>query len=99
MSKFADHVELVRQAQLGDETSVSRLAELCRESLYSYVYRSTLRAEVAQEIHVLFNNNRANYAVTNARQLLTLLSRSLPHADVVVPETGAPDRTLVERQS
>ena len=45
-----DYTELVEKAQLGDEASMSRLAELARESLRRYVFRVTLDESVTQDI-------------------------------------------------
>jgi uncharacterized protein YecE (DUF72 family) len=42
-------------------------------------------AREAGEIHLLFNNNRANYAVRNAHRLTGILQESLPDIEVVAP--------------
>jgi RNA polymerase sigma-70 factor (ECF subfamily) len=44
------YIGLVRQAQLGDERSLNRLAELARERLRMYVYRITLSDHLTQDI-------------------------------------------------
>jgi len=45
-----DYIELVKQAQLGDEKSVNRLAELGRRRLGAYIYRLTLDEDLTQDI-------------------------------------------------
>ncbi len=45
-----DYTELVEKAQLGDEASMNRLAELARESLRRYVFRVTLDEAIPQDI-------------------------------------------------
>ncbi len=50
MNSKNDFFELVKHAQLGDEASLSRLAELSRKRLYVYAYRLTLRNDVTQDI-------------------------------------------------
>jgi len=45
-----NYIELVRQAQLWDERSLNRLAELARERLRVYVYRLTLSDHLTQDI-------------------------------------------------
>lgn len=42
-------------------------------------------AERAEELHLLFNNNRDNFAVVNARQLQMVLTEATPHAEIVTP--------------
>jgi uncharacterized protein YecE (DUF72 family) len=42
-------------------------------------------AGMAQEIHIFFNNNNRDFAVTNARQLTFLLRESLADQEVVRP--------------
>ncbi len=42
--------QLVRQAQLGDRTSLDRLAEGARQRLYAYLYRLTLNHDLAQDL-------------------------------------------------
>ena len=46
-------------------------------------------ARQAKELHVLFNNNRADYAVRNASQLTQLLQGGTLGAEVVAPASGA----------
>lgn len=50
MSDEDTYIELVKRAQLGDEESLNRLAELAKERLYAYVYRLTLTHELTQDI-------------------------------------------------
>ncbi len=57
------------------------------EELREWVPKVSKLAEDAQELHVFFNNNRADYAVRNARQLTALLQDGLREADVVTPAT------------
>lgn len=45
-----NYIELVEQAQLGDEQSLNRLAELARERLRVYVYRLTLSDDLTQDV-------------------------------------------------
>jgi uncharacterized protein YecE (DUF72 family) len=47
-------------------------------------------ARQTEEVHLLFNNNRANYAVQNARRLTTVLQESLPEVEVIEPFTVPP---------
>jgi uncharacterized protein YecE (DUF72 family) len=47
-------------------------------------------ARQTEEVHLLFNNNRANYAVQNARRLTTVLQESLPGVEVIEPATVPP---------
>lgn len=44
------NVDLIRQAQLGNEESLGKLAKLSRERLHDHIYRITLREEVTQDI-------------------------------------------------
>jgi RNA polymerase sigma-70 factor (ECF subfamily) len=50
MDNDRDYITLVKQAQLGDRTSLEDLAERVRPRLYAYVYRITLREDVTQDI-------------------------------------------------
>ena len=50
MDNKGDYIDLVKQAQLGDEKSMDRLAELARERLRAYVYRLTLAEDLTQDI-------------------------------------------------
>jgi uncharacterized protein YecE (DUF72 family) len=55
------------------------------EELQEWVPNVAKLAEEAQELHVFFNNNRADYAVRNARQLTALLQDDLRDAEIVSP--------------
>jgi len=50
MREGDDVVELVQQAQLGDERSMDRLAEEARRRLSGYIYRLTLNHDLAQDL-------------------------------------------------
>lgn len=50
MDEKLDYIELVEQAQLGNEQSLNRLAKLARKRLCVYVYRLTLQDDLTQEI-------------------------------------------------
>lgn len=50
MGNKDDYIEIVKQAQLGDEKSVNHLAELTRGRLRAYIYRLTLDEDIAQDI-------------------------------------------------
>ena len=50
MEKEVNYVRLVQQAQLGDEESLTCLAEAVSRRLYSYVYRYTLADDLTQDI-------------------------------------------------
>jgi uncharacterized protein YecE (DUF72 family) len=52
-------------------------------------------AEQAREIHVLFNNNKGDYAVRNAHQLRLLLQETLKEHEIVSP-TGPAQLSLSE---
>ena len=43
-------VQLIRQAQLGDQDSTERLAELARQRLFPYIYRLTLNHDLTQDL-------------------------------------------------
>jgi RNA polymerase sigma-70 factor (ECF subfamily) len=43
-------IEMVRQAQRGDQGSLDWLAETARQRLYSYIYRLTLNHDLAQDL-------------------------------------------------
>jgi len=45
-----NYVELVEQAQVGDEGSMNRLAELVEGRLFAYIYRLTLNYDLAQDL-------------------------------------------------
>jgi len=50
MDNGRSYIDLVRLAQLGDRQSIGNLAELARGRLYAYVFRITLRDDIAQDI-------------------------------------------------
>jgi RNA polymerase sigma factor (sigma-70 family) len=50
MTDSNEYVDLVRQAQSGDDGSVDRLAELVREPLRSYIHRLTMDHDLTQDI-------------------------------------------------
>jgi len=50
MDNNADYPELVEQAQLGNQESMSRLAELVEGRLFAYIYRLTLNYDLAQDL-------------------------------------------------
>lgn len=51
MSLYDDnYVQLVRNAQLGDQDSLHRLAEAARLRLYEYVFRLTLKEDLTQDV-------------------------------------------------
>ncbi len=50
MGNKDDYIEIVKQAQLGDEKSVNHLAELARGRLRAYIYRLTLDEDLTQDI-------------------------------------------------
>jgi len=50
MEKTADHVRLVKQAQLGDKESLDRLTELAEERLRVDVFRLTLQEDLTGEV-------------------------------------------------
>jgi RNA polymerase sigma-70 factor (ECF subfamily) len=50
MPKDVDYRELVERSQQGDDESLNRLSEAVRERLYTYVFRLTMRDEVAQDV-------------------------------------------------
>jgi len=53
------------------------------EELREWVPNVARLAEKAEEVHLLFNNNRDNFAVLNAKQLEMFLQDSLKDAEVV----------------
>lgn len=64
------------------ETSADRFDYLYREEeLLEWVPRIHEMADRAAEVHVLFNNNRSNYAVQNGLQMAGLLDLGYPTAD------------------
>lgn len=75
----------------GAGSSTARFDYLYREeTLAEWVPRIRDVAAEAEEVHVLFNNNRSNYAVVNGLQMARLLDLGLPPPDsvpaVVEPE-------------
>jgi uncharacterized protein YecE (DUF72 family) len=58
------------------------------EELEEWVPNVAKLAGEAQVLHVFFNNNRADYAVRNARQLTALLQDDLRDAEIVSPSTA-----------
>ncbi|HEV3231121.1 MAG TPA: DUF72 domain-containing protein, partial [Candidatus Dormibacteraeota bacterium] len=60
-------------------TSADRFDYLYSElELEAWVPRVRALAETAEEVHLLFNNNRSNYAVVNGLQMARLLNLGLP---------------------
>lgn len=55
------------------------------DELREWVPKVAELAGMAREIHIFFNNNNRDYAVTNARQLTLLLQESLADEEVVSP--------------
>ena len=75
-------------------SSTERFDYLYREeTLKDWIPRIRGLAEEAQEVHVLFNNNRSNYAVANGLQIARLLDLGLPSPEtvtaVIEPEQGS----------
>jgi uncharacterized protein YecE (DUF72 family) len=61
------------------DTSADRFDYLYPEDeLLEWVPRIRTLADRVKEVHVLFNNNRSNYAVVNALQMAQLLDLGLP---------------------
>jgi RNA polymerase sigma factor (sigma-70 family) len=50
MGENAGYLELIKQAQLGSEDSMSRLAEEARGKVFVYIYRVTLDYHLAQDL-------------------------------------------------
>ena len=50
MINHKEHAELIKQAQLGDKGSLSRLAEVARVHLREYVWRVTLQEDLTEDI-------------------------------------------------
>lgn len=50
MTSDASFVEWVRQAQLGDQESIERLAEMARQRLAPYIYRLTLNPDLTEDL-------------------------------------------------
>jgi len=65
-------------------SSTERFDYLYRlESLQEWVPRVKALAQEAEQVHVLFNNNRSNYAVSNGLQMAELLDLGLPPPETV----------------
>ncbi len=66
-----------------------------QRELESWVPRVREVARVAEEVHLLFNNNRSNYAVVNGLQMAGLLELGLPAVeDVLRPAAPAQQEDL-----
>ena len=79
------------------ETSADRFDYLySEEELLEWVPGVRRMADRAREVHVLFNNNRSNYAVVNGLQMGRLLDLGLPPPESVipVPEAEQPELPL-----
>jgi RNA polymerase sigma-70 factor (ECF subfamily) len=50
MCSSTDYRDLVEKSQQGDDDSLNRLAEAARAKLYTYVFRLTMREELAQDV-------------------------------------------------
>lgn len=50
MDTDADHIELVKKAQLGEKDCLNSLAEVARVRLREYIYRLTLREDLTEDI-------------------------------------------------
>ena len=69
------------------ETSADRFDYLySEEELVEWVPRINGLADRAQEVHVLFNNNRSNYAVVNGLQMAGLLELGYPSPGVMAEQ-------------
>ncbi|MHB8510439.1 MAG: DUF72 domain-containing protein, partial [Candidatus Dormibacteria bacterium] len=65
-------------------SSTERFDYLYREDeLLPWAERTRRLAAEAEEVHVLFNNNRSNYAVRNGLQMAELLKLGLPDPGVL----------------
>lgn len=65
------------------------------EELLEWVPRIRGMADRAKEVHVLFNNNRSNYAVINGLQMAAMLDLGLPPPEsAVVPLSGSTQQEL-----
>ena len=72
------------------ETSADRFDYLYpEEELLEWVPRIRTLADRVKEVHVLFNNNRSNYAVVNGLQMGQLLDLGLPSPESI--PSPAPD--------
>jgi len=66
------------------KSSTERFDYLYREeTLTEWAPRIRAVAEEAEQVHVLFNNNRSNYAVVNGLQMAQLLELGLPPPEAV----------------
>jgi uncharacterized protein YecE (DUF72 family) len=75
------------------ETSADRFDYLYREEeLLEWVPRIRALADRAREVHVLFNNNRSNYAVVNGLQMGQLLDLGLPSPELVLNRVPDPEQ-------
>jgi uncharacterized protein YecE (DUF72 family) len=75
-------------------TSADRFDYLYREEeLLEWVPRVRALADRAQEVHVLFNNNRSNYAVVNGLQMARLLDLGYPPPESVAVARPEPVQT------
>jgi uncharacterized protein YecE (DUF72 family) len=71
------------------ETSAERFDYLYREEeLLEWVPRIRAMADRAREVHVLFNNNRSNYAVVNGLQMARLLDVGYPPPEAIAERRG-----------
>lgn len=68
------------------ETSAARFDYLYSDDeLRDWTPNAYELARDAEEVHLLFNNNRANYAVVNARSLTAILQEAAPDQEIVTP--------------
>ncbi|HEV3234280.1 MAG TPA: DUF72 domain-containing protein [Candidatus Dormibacteraeota bacterium] len=71
------------------ETSADRFDYLySEEELLEWVPRVRQLADRAKEVHVLFNNNRSNYAVVNGLQMAKLLDLGYPTLEEMAARRG-----------
>lgn len=69
------------------ETSAERFDYLYSEQeLEEWAPGAYELAQDAEEVHLLFNNNRANYAVVNARSMTNILKEIPSDQEIVTPE-------------
>jgi len=76
----------------GDRSAVRFDYLYNEEELLEWVPRIRGMADRAKEVHVLFNNNRGNYAVVNGLQMARLLELGYPSSDLVKPSPGPPEQ-------
>jgi uncharacterized protein YecE (DUF72 family) len=67
------------------------------EELKEWVPTVERLAQAANEVHLLMNNNRGNYAIVNAQDMMRLLGQPAPQLELIAspgpePETGAARR-------